>query len=69
MRAFRYGGTLRPWGQLNLRRLEVCDFGWRPDHGERFTFGTAAFHRQLTDFEVRQFDLQYLGEETCLHDA
>jgi hypothetical protein len=65
MTHYRYGATLRPFGQLNLNRLEACDnsqrIGWlspRP-----FAFGTMLFHRKMTDFEVKQFDLTYLGEE------
>ena len=65
MTRYRYGATLRPFGQLNLNRLDLCPSltSFEPRHG--FRFGTAAFHRRLTDFEVNQFDLEYLGEEEC----
>ena len=66
MTTHRYGMTLRHLSQLNLRRLEYCDFSFAAD--PRYpTFGTACFHRELTDFERNQLDLDYLGAEECGH--
>lgn len=59
--AYRYGATLRPWSQLNLNRLGYIAFSDQAD--PRFAFGTAAFSRRMTDFEVSQFDLEFIGEE------
>lgn len=61
MRLYRYGAELRPFNQLNLNRLEVDPTSFLKD--ERFPFGTMAFRRQMTEFEVNQFDLTFLGEE------
>jgi hypothetical protein len=61
MEHFRYGAQLRPFTQLNLRRLESCDFSFRNEAG--FAHGTMAFHRRLTPFEESQLDLTFLGQE------
>jgi hypothetical protein len=62
MTRYRYGATLRPFGQLNLRRLEACPYSSGTD--PRFaTHGTLAFHHPLTEFQCNQLDLTFLGEE------
>lgn len=65
MTHYRYGATLRPFGQLNLNRLEACPTSYRDAKG--FAHGSMAFHRLLTDFEATQLDLTFLHEEegTC----
>jgi hypothetical protein len=62
MTHYRYGATLRPFTQLNLRRLEACEHSYS-QHGRYPAHGTMAFHRPLTDFEVKQLDLVFLTEE------
>ncbi len=58
MQHFRYGATLRPFTQLNLRRLEACELSFA--HSPNYAHGTMAFHRKLTDFEANQLDLELL---------
>jgi hypothetical protein len=60
--AYRYGATLRPFNQLNLARLEYLFLSDQADPSFP-RFGTAAFARKLTDFEVSQFDLTFVSEE------
>jgi hypothetical protein len=70
MTHYRYGATLRPFGQLNLNRLEACtgpgSFLPHPS-GAEFAHGTMAFHRRMSPFEESQFDLTFLWEfeEAC----
>lgn len=58
---WRYGSVLRPFNQLNLGRLEYLPGSDKLD--DRFHFGTAAFAREMTDFEVNQFDLTLVEKE------
>lgn len=71
MMHYRYGATLRPFTQLNLNRLQACPPSLQPAEG--FAHGSMLFHRLLTDFEVNQFDLTFLGEdepgEPCPHQV
>lgn len=67
----RYRTTLRPASQLNLRRLGYVEGSDRPATRERFDHGSFATDRELTDFEVSQLDLEFMGEEddTAEHDG
>ncbi len=63
MTNYRYTTTLRPSTQLNLQRLDYVFFSDKPPVRDRFDHGSFATSRRLTDFEVSQLDLEFVGEE------
>ncbi len=63
MTNYRYMTTLRPASQLNLRRLDYVSFSDKPPVRERFDHGSFSTSRRLTDCEVSQLDLEFLGPE------